>query len=130
MHEVVPFGEAFHLTDRPVAPQGVEVQPVGGVYEKVHSKAPEEASVQEDPGLFGEADFGFLFVNARVRGDRGEDVVHGEAAGAREDDDPVEDEPDVVPAEGESIGGGVVVGNAEELVRVVAGMGECEVDGE
>lgn len=49
-----------------------------------------------------------------------EDVVHDGAAHAREHDDPVEDEEDVVPAKGERASRFVIVGDAEELSGVVA----------
>jgi hypothetical protein len=49
-----------------------------------------------------------------------EDVVHDGAAHAREHDDPVEDEEDVVPAKGERASRFVIVGDAEEFSGVVA----------
>jgi hypothetical protein len=86
-----------------------------------HPAAPESAVVEQYPRLFRKAHAGFLPLNARPRREGGEDIVHDGAAGASEDDNPVEDEKDVVPPEGEPASGRVVVGDAEELLGVVAG---------
>jgi hypothetical protein len=86
--------------------------------------APEGAVVEQYPRLFRKAYAGFLLLNSRPRREGSEDIVHNGAAGTSEDDDPVEDEEDVIPAEGEPTSGRVVVGDAEELLGVVAGDGE------
>jgi hypothetical protein len=62
----------------------------------------------------------FLLCNPCPRSYRCEDVVHDGAAHAREHDDPVEDEEDVVPAKGERASRFIIVGDAEELSGVVA----------
>jgi hypothetical protein len=53
-----------------------------------------------------------------------EDVVHDSAAHAGENDDPVEDEEDIVPTKSERACDLVVIGNTKELLGVMAGAGK------
>ena len=76
--------------------------------------------------MLGEADLWLPFLEAQGRGERVEDVVHDGAAQASEDYEPVENEEDIIPAQGKSASGGIVVGDAEELLGVTASIGnEC-----
>jgi hypothetical protein len=70
--------------------------------------------------LLGKPNSCFLLCNPCPCSYRCEDVVHDGAAHAREHDDPVEDEEDVVPAKGERASRFIIVGDAEELSGVVA----------
>jgi hypothetical protein len=71
--------------------------------------------------LLGEPDSCFLLLDPRPCSYRGEDVVHDGAAHAREHDDPVENEEDVVPTKSEFARGLIVVGNAKKLLGMMAG---------
>ena len=85
-----------------------------------HPAGPECAIVQEDPSLLSKPNSCFLLCNPCPCSYWREDVVHDGAAHAREHDDPVEDEEDVIPAKGKCTSRFVVVGDAKELSRVVA----------
>ena len=55
LDQVVPFRQAIHLTNGPVAPEGAQVHPVVGSVHDVDSCAPGAGVVEEDPCLFGKA---------------------------------------------------------------------------
>ena len=80
--------------------------------------------------MFREPDSRLSLLNPGPRSYWCEDEVHNCAAHAREHDDPIEDEEDVVPTKGVSAGSFIVVGNAKEHLRMVACSWERNMDEE
>ena len=118
----------MHLSSWPTSPERSEAEPVVRVIHDVHAGAPEEGVVECDPALLRETDFGLLLGYAAPRGQWSQHIVHGSASGTREDNDPVEDEKDVVPAKRVGASPRVVVGDPEELGCMVSSVWKEEVD--
>ncbi len=92
-----------------------------------HSAGPERPIIKQDPGLLGEPDAGFLLLYSCPCSYWRQNVVYDSAAHACEDNDPVEDEADIVPAQSMHSCCFIVVRYTEELLGMMSGWGKEDV---
>lgn len=93
----------------------------------IHACTPKHGSVEHDPCLFCKSYSSLLFLYTTHRSQRVQNVVHDNASQSGENNDPVENEEDVVPAQGKLSSGRVEVGDVEELLGMVSGLWEEDV---
>lgn len=78
--------------------------------------------------MFSESHLGLLFMYACAVCKRREDIVHHGTSHAGEDNDPEEDEEDIIPAQGVQAGLWVEIGDLEELPGMMLGSRNAQVN--
>jgi hypothetical protein len=100
-----------------------------------HAQGPEASIVDQKPSLLSESRQVLLARNATLLGQWCEEIVHDRSSEARENDDPIDDHPDIVPSCRVLARCGIVVGKLKELPGMSpsaweAQMGEGQQDEE